>query len=69
MNGKENGETYICPMHPDVRQRNPGRCPKCRMDLVPEGARFAILRHMIKRPLVIIVMVVIMVAAMIIMLS
>jgi len=38
------------------------------MDLVPEGAKFAMLRHMIKSPLPIILMVVVMVAAMIMML-
>lgn len=27
---------YTCPMHPEVRQPGPGRCPKCGMDLVPE---------------------------------
>jgi uncharacterized membrane protein YraQ (UPF0718 family) len=27
--------TYVCPMHPEVRQEGPGRCPKCGMDLVP----------------------------------
>lgn len=26
---------YTCPMHPDVRQDQPGTCPKCGMDLVP----------------------------------
>ena len=26
---------YTCPMHPEVRQMGPGRCPKCGMDLVP----------------------------------
>jgi uncharacterized membrane protein YraQ (UPF0718 family) len=26
---------YVCPMHPEVRQDDPGRCPKCGMDLVP----------------------------------
>ena len=25
---------YACPMHPDVRQPSPGRCPKCGMALV-----------------------------------
>jgi hypothetical protein len=25
---------YICPMHPDVVQDKPGKCPKCGMDLV-----------------------------------
>jgi len=29
--------TYTCPMHPEVRQDHPGRCPKCQMHLVPEG--------------------------------
>lgn len=24
---------YVCPMHPDVRQSEPGRCPKCGMPL------------------------------------
>lgn len=28
---------YICPMHPEVRQEGPGRCPKCGMALVPEA--------------------------------
>lgn len=28
---------YVCPMHAEVRQNHPGRCPKCQMDLVPEG--------------------------------
>lgn len=26
---------YVCPMHPDVRQSTPGRCPRCGMTLVP----------------------------------
>lgn len=38
------GETiYTCPMHPEVQQNGPGKCPKCGMDLVPKredgGAR------------------------------
>ena len=28
---------YVCPMHSEVRQKQPGRCPKCQMHLVPEG--------------------------------
>src|SRR5688500_14199116 len=28
---------YICPMHPEVRQRGPGSCPKCGMALEPEA--------------------------------
>ena len=28
---------YTCPMHPEVRQKGPGKCPKCGgMALVPE---------------------------------
>jgi len=25
---------YTCPMHPEVVQDEPGKCPKCKMDLV-----------------------------------
>ncbi|WP_305096946.1 copper-transporting P-type ATPase [Croceibacterium aestuarii] len=28
--------TYVCPMHPEVRQEGPGDCPKCGMHLEPE---------------------------------
>ena len=28
---------YTCPMHPEVRQRGPGVCPKCGMALEPEA--------------------------------
>lgn len=28
--------TYICPMHPQVRQKQPGNCPICGMTLEPE---------------------------------
>lgn len=27
---------YTCPMHPEVQQPTPGKCPKCGMDLVPK---------------------------------
>jgi P-type Cu+ transporter len=30
-----NGGIYTCPMHPEVRQRGPGSCPKCGMALEP----------------------------------
>ena len=30
-------ETYVCPMHPEVRANAPGRCPKCGMNLVLTG--------------------------------
>src|SRR5690606_22515540 len=26
---------YTCPMHPEVRQKGPGTCPKCGMALEP----------------------------------
>ena len=28
-------QEYTCPMHPEVRATQPGKCPKCGMDLVP----------------------------------
>ena len=28
-------QIYTCPMHPEIRQPAPGRCPKCGMVLVP----------------------------------
>lgn len=31
-----NQATYVCPMHPEVRQLGPGACPKCGMALEPE---------------------------------
>ena len=27
---------YTCPMHPEVRKMEPGKCPGCGMDLIPE---------------------------------
>jgi Cu+-exporting ATPase len=29
------GTTYTCPMHPEIRQSQPGSCPKCGMALEP----------------------------------
>jgi len=29
-------QVYTCPMHPEIRQAGPGRCPICGMALVPE---------------------------------
>jgi hypothetical protein len=57
-------QVFVCPMHSDVRQPNPGKCPKCGMDLVPEGTRFAMLRHMTSSPLHLAVMVGVMLALM-----
>ena len=28
---------YTCSMHPQIRQRGPGKCPICGMDLIPVG--------------------------------
>lgn len=25
---------YTCPMHPEVQMDEPGKCPKCGMDLI-----------------------------------
>ena len=30
--------TYRCPMHPEVQQNMPGKCPKCGMVLQPDPA-------------------------------
>jgi hypothetical protein len=30
--------TYTCPMHPEIVRDQPGRCPKCGMNLVPSGS-------------------------------
>jgi hypothetical protein len=51
-------------MHPAVRQAAPGACPTCGMALLPEGTRFAIVRHMLSSPMHIAVMVAVMVAIM-----
>jgi hypothetical protein len=51
-------------MHPEVRQPDPGKCPKCGMALLPEGVRFGMLRHIVKSPLMVIIMVAVMVAIM-----
>ena len=57
------GKVYICPMHREVRQPNPGKCPKCHwMYLVPEGTRFGMLRSMVKSPLQLFIMAAPMVA-------
>ena len=51
------GKVYLCPMHREVRQPNPGKCPKCHwMYLVPEGTRFGMLRSMVNSPLQLFIM-------------
>jgi membrane fusion protein, copper/silver efflux system len=32
------GEIFTCPMHPQIRQPGPGRCPICGMPLVPAAS-------------------------------
>lgn len=51
-------------MDSDVRQATAGKCPKWGMDLLPEGTRFGVLRHMISSPLHLAVMAALMVAVM-----
>jgi hypothetical protein len=58
-------QVYTCPMHKDLRQTGPGKCPKCGMALLPEGARFAMIRQMFSNPLPLVVMGAIMVVLMI----
>ena len=58
------GQIYVCPMHTDVRQPSPGKCPKCGMALQLEGTRFGMLRHMVSSPLHLVIMVAAMVAVM-----
>jgi len=38
-------QEHVCPMHPEVRQVGPGRCPKCGMDLVPADDASATHHH------------------------
>ena len=38
---------YMCPMHPDVVTAEPGKCPRCNMDLVP-GTPLALPDFMLK---------------------
>ena len=55
---------YTCPMHPEVHEANAGKCPKCGMALLPEGTRFALLRHMMT-PLHLAIMAAVMIALMV----
>jgi hypothetical protein len=59
-----NAPAYICPMHADMRKAQPGRCPTCGMNLVPEGARFKFLRHMLGSPLHVAIMAGVMILVM-----
>jgi len=60
-------KTYLCPMHRDVRQQGAGKCWKCGMNLLPEGTRFGMLRHIVSSPLhiaMVVAMLLLMAAAM-----
>ena len=35
----EKSASYTCPMHPEIHQDAPGKCPKCGMKLVPEKTK------------------------------
>jgi heavy metal-binding protein len=59
-------QVYICPMHRNVREGQPGKCPSCGMDLLPEGTKFGMLRHMAKSPMMLIAMIVVMIGIMMI---
>jgi len=37
--------TFTCPMHPEVMDAQPGRCPRCGMKLLATASAFAIDRH------------------------
>jgi hypothetical protein len=58
-------QAYICPMHSDVRQNETGKCPKCGMDLLPEGTRFILIRHMLGDPVHLTIMAAAMIALMV----
>jgi Heavy metal binding domain len=64
VHGQNTGQIYLCPMHSQVRQTSPGKCPYCGMDLLPEGTRFGMLRHMVKSPMMLAIMAAVMVAIM-----
>jgi hypothetical protein len=64
MDPSDAGKIYFCPMHAGVRQPGAGKCPKCGMDLQPEGTRFALLRHMAGKPWHLAVMAAVMLAVM-----
>lgn len=60
MTKAQGAKVYFCPMHASVREVEPGKCPRCGMALLPEGTRFAMLRHMAQKPWMVVAMVVVM---------
>jgi Heavy metal binding domain len=37
--GDDAAAYYTCPMHPEVKEKSPGSCPKCGMRLVMKAAK------------------------------
>jgi len=37
----EKKPAYTCPMHPEVQQDHPGKCPKCGMTLIQQTSTSA----------------------------
>ena len=66
--GQVEGKTFLCPMHREIRQQGPGKCPKCGMGLLPEGTRFGLLRHLIRNPWMLVIMAAVMLALMVMLL-
>jgi hypothetical protein len=64
MSKRAGKSSLSAPMHSDVRQPEPGTCPKCGMALLPEGTRFGMLRHMASSPTHLAVMAAVMIAVM-----
>ena len=55
---------------PDASRRSStvaGKCVQCGMDLLPEGTRFALARHLLSNPLHLVSMLVLMAIAMMVM--
>ena len=38
---RQHAVNYVCPMHPDMRSKSRGECPKCGMELVTETQKGA----------------------------
>ncbi len=50
-------------MHPEIKRKNKGKCPKCGMDLVPEGSKNETRESTNYFPLIIIIGLILLVAA------
>ena len=45
---KQSTVKYTCPEHPDVVKDQPGKCPKCGMDLVEKKGKSTGVSHQMK---------------------